>query len=229
MKNVPYLLLAQVREMFDYDPISGLLIKKKFSNRRGAGPVFTTNSLGYVTVFINGKIYGAHRIIWLHQKGYLPKQIDHINRCKADNRMCNLREVTSSQNQRNRRCNPILGIPGVNKKFLKRKEFCWEVSITIKKKKICIGYFDSFTEAVCHRWAAEQCVDEESYGFNSLAKQYVKEFVQDRVHCTPINDEAEIIIKPKKKKKKQEKKLYKKKPKLTFMQYQQKLGKALGS
>lgn len=225
MKNVPYLLLAQVREMFDYDPVSGLLIKKKFSNRRGAGPVFTTNSLGYVTVFIEGKIYGAHRIIWLHQKGYLPKQIDHINRCKADNRMCNLREATSAQNQRNKRCNPILGIPGVNKKFLKQKEFCWVVTICENKKTFRIGSFDSFREAVCHRWAAEQCVDEEFYGFNSLAKQYVKEFVQNRIHCTPINDEPEINTKPKKKK--QEKKLYKKKPKLTFMQYQQKLAQAL--
>ena len=55
---------------------------------------------GYYRVYINGKGYYLHRLIWLYHKGDLPiLELDHINRNKSDNRIENLREVSHKENQ----------------------------------------------------------------------------------------------------------------------------------
>ena len=64
------------------------------------------SSNGYVYCYLNGKKYYKHRIIALQ---FVPNddpenkiQIDHINRVKTDNRIENLRWVSSSENLKNR-------------------------------------------------------------------------------------------------------------------------------
>jgi len=49
-----------------------------------------------------GKQHKAHRLIWLYVYGEMPKEIDHINGDRQDNRLENLRSVTRSQNQFNK-------------------------------------------------------------------------------------------------------------------------------
>lgn len=57
---------------------------------------------GYLTIFIQGYAYKAHRLAWLLYTGKWPKhEIDHINRVRSDNRIENLREATKSQNKIN--------------------------------------------------------------------------------------------------------------------------------
>jgi hypothetical protein len=52
---------------------------------------------------IDGKSYQAHRIAWLlYTKTHPTTLIDHINRDPLDNRICNLRLATHSQNAMNR-------------------------------------------------------------------------------------------------------------------------------
>jgi len=57
---------------------------------------------GYRLLELNKARYLEHRLVWLYHHGYLPTlDIDHINRDRADNRLCNLREVSRSTNLRN--------------------------------------------------------------------------------------------------------------------------------
>lgn len=56
----------------------------------------------YVTVKLLAQNYPAHRLIWKMVTGRDPKEIDHINRNKHDNRWSNIRSVDHSTNQLNR-------------------------------------------------------------------------------------------------------------------------------
>lgn len=59
---------------------------------------------GYWRVRIGGRSYKAHRVAWLMEKGQWPiGDIDHINGDPADNRIANLRDVSSSVNKQNMR------------------------------------------------------------------------------------------------------------------------------
>lgn len=96
-----------VRELFDYNPETGVLLWKKnppYQNRIGkvAGGV---KKDGYVYVSIGNVSYQASRIIMsiVHGRIEPGMQVDHINRIRSDNRLSNLRIVTPLQNARNKR------------------------------------------------------------------------------------------------------------------------------
>lgn len=65
---------------------------------------------GYLRVQITRKNHRVHRIIWTVFNGPIPDglEIDHINRDKTDNRLDNLRLVTSAQNNHNRKDNVMV-------------------------------------------------------------------------------------------------------------------------
>lgn len=95
---------ARLRELFDYDPATGIVIWKIARQRRKAGvragPEKTTN---YMHVLFEGHSIQLHRMAWALQTGTWPSNlIDHVNGVRSDNRWCNLREATPHQNQRNR-------------------------------------------------------------------------------------------------------------------------------
>ena len=95
----------RVQEAFDYIPESGDLLWKIV--RPGCCSVGeqagTITWKGYRRVSIDGIRYQVHRICFLHYHGYLPEVVDHINRDKLDNRICNLRGTTNSKNSCNRK------------------------------------------------------------------------------------------------------------------------------
>lgn len=63
----------------------------------------TKNSAGYRVISLFGKRYPEHRLAWFYVHGEMPKhEIDHINQIRDDNRISNLRQVTRSENQRNK-------------------------------------------------------------------------------------------------------------------------------
>ena len=104
------------------------------------------NSHGYVHIQINKKFYKAHRLAWFYVTGKWPEQIDHINGVRTDNRICNLRDVTSQMNTHNQKFahkNNSLGVLGVVKRPSGR--FVAEIRVNGKKKQI--GTFDTVEEA----------------------------------------------------------------------------------
>ena len=95
-----------LQNLLDYNPISGIFTRKvRTSNRIKAGDqAGSLDKAGYLCIRVNGKTYKAHRLAWLYVSGNLPTgEIDHINGDKADNRIVNLRDVTKSVNQQNRK------------------------------------------------------------------------------------------------------------------------------
>jgi hypothetical protein len=134
---------AQVWKLFNYDPHTGLLTRlTRASTRARIGDVVSNvDNRGYLRVKINGFCYSAHRLIYFYVKGMWPvDQIDHANGVKTDNRWCNLREATQSQNNANRgrARNNSSGFKGVD---LLYSNF-WRAMIKANKKNKVLGYFD---------------------------------------------------------------------------------------
>jgi hypothetical protein len=131
-----------VNNLFYYK--DGVLYWKNICSRR----LKTGNIAGYLNenkywkTSFNKKTYFNHRIIFLMHYGYLPKTIDHINGIKTDNRIENLREVTTSQNQHNRKIN-LNSSSGVKNVVWSKQCNKWGVFIAVNKKSHCIGYYES--------------------------------------------------------------------------------------
>jgi len=95
---------ALVAEYFDHK--DGHLYWKKVAHPNKqylvGQEVGCIHQTGYRHVTWKGKVHKVHRLIFLLEHGYIPKEIDHINGDRQDNRLENLRSVTRSQNQFNK-------------------------------------------------------------------------------------------------------------------------------
>ena len=111
-----------IRQLLDYNPVTvelrwrvrpsamfaegknGPETSAKVWNSRWAGePAGSITPLGYARLEIGKQGYMAHRIAWIHFYGAAPVgEIDHINGEKSDNRIANLRDVTASDNCKNK-------------------------------------------------------------------------------------------------------------------------------
>ena len=132
---------------------------------------------GYTTIYIDGRVYFIHRLAWLYVYGYFPEhQIDHINRDKKDNRLCNLREVSHSCNIRNSKL-PKTNKSGVKGVSWSKTSKAWVTQIYHNKKAHNLGFNNEFSEAVCLRLAAEQCLGWDECDSNTSAYRYVKEML----------------------------------------------------
>lgn len=101
---------------------------------------------GYVRITIDGKKYQGHHLAWLYVHGEMPtNQIDHINEQKGDNRIVNLRCVTSAQNTQIAKVNKAANGRGGCSYHKRSKK--WQVSVLIEGKKKHLGYFATEEEA----------------------------------------------------------------------------------
>jgi hypothetical protein len=140
-----------VRELFDFNQEIGNFVRiKKTSGTKGqkgaVAGIVQKNGRRYIK--INGKSYLAHRLVWLWYYGEWPEgQIDHKDGNPDNNRIENLRiaknQVEQQQNQKIRKDN-ISGHPGVSWFKTRNK---WVAYINLNKKRIHLGYFDSYEDA----------------------------------------------------------------------------------
>lgn len=138
-------LTAEIlRELLDYDPDTGVFRNRIRRGNRGiAGAVTgTKRPTGYVIIGIEGLDYYAHRLAWLYVHGEWPKaDIDHIDGDPSNNRIHNLRDVSTTvncQNHRGPKTGSQLGVLGVHKH--RRKYIAW---ICINKKKTYLGLYET--------------------------------------------------------------------------------------
>lgn len=153
-------ILKRVRELLFYDNKDACLRNKITRNNKAlagarAGCVFTANNgKSYIVVMVDGKLYYAHRLIWLMMTGAFPEsEIDHIDGSGLNNRINNLRDVTPTENKRNTRkhVNNTSGFTGVYWHKIHQK---WCAYITLNGKHKHIGYFATLEAAAAARTAA---------------------------------------------------------------------------
>lgn len=161
-----------LHRMLEYNPATGLFVWRErpedmFPDRAdgrahnaakwnakfaGRAAFVTDNGFGYRKAIIQGKGYLAHRVAWAMVHGYWPeKPLDHISGCRSDNRLCNLREVTPAENQRNQKT-PVTNTSGHVGVIWFPQTSRWQVRIG----KQHVGYFKTFDEAVAARRDAER-------------------------------------------------------------------------
>ena len=146
----------RLKELFYYNKTIGLFVRLKDVGKKvKRGDLAGTLKDGYIKMFIDGRSYYAHRLIWLYVKGELPKeQIDHINGNKSDNTFNNLRAVSHSENAKNQpiRGNNTSGFIGI---YWSKQKSKWHSRIYIKGKCKNLGLFDNLSDAVLARINAE--------------------------------------------------------------------------
>jgi len=95
----------ELKTLLHYDEHTGIFTRK--TKVKGGGEIGSEvgqalNSRGYKSFMHKGVSYQLHRLAWFYVNGVWPKEnIDHINRVKTDNRICNLREASKLLNNLN--------------------------------------------------------------------------------------------------------------------------------
>jgi len=177
-KNVENLTQDYVKSLFDYNKDNGYLYWKTpkvswvtVGDRAGSYHKGTR----YRRLKINNNSYLEHRIIWLYVYGYYPEyDIDHINRIRDDNRLSNLREVSRSCNIKNSiiRIDNKSGITGIHYNKIK-KTFKVQI-VDNNNKRLNLGRYKNFNDAVVVRWKAEVKYRYPDCNTTSTAYNYLK-------------------------------------------------------
>lgn len=149
-----------LKKLIHYEPETGVFTwRRRHTNAIKPNLVAGgRHSRGYWTVRIMNKQVLAHRLAWFYVHGVWPEaEIDHKNRNRADNRLCNLREATNKQNSKNTgtRANSTTAVTGVHLyKGEGRVKRYWAY-ITVDCRRKSLGYFYTLEGAKEARREAE--------------------------------------------------------------------------
>ena len=107
LKFVPLPCIETLAELFEYDVLNGVLLWRTMPGTRAelvGKPVGWINGYGYRIVTHKRQSYRHARLVHMFLSGQDPgtKQVDHINRDRANDVAWNLRLVTPMQNSANR-------------------------------------------------------------------------------------------------------------------------------
>lgn len=115
-----------LKEAFTYEPDTGVLRwGVRAANCIHAGDrAGMLGANGYRKVRFKGRTLLEHRVIYALVNGFWPvEEIDHLNGVRSDNRICNLRQVSTQVNRQNQRrahrssSHGFLGVRVYKKKF----------------------------------------------------------------------------------------------------------------
>ena len=129
--------------------------RRFIANHAGRRAFNAPHCLGYRAGSLRNKKYLAHRIVWVHAHGDWPKgEIDHVNGDKTDNRIKNLRDVSSSENKKNVRLisTNSSGHVGV---YWTARERRWVAQIVHLGRNRCLGYYRTIEDAIAARERAQ--------------------------------------------------------------------------
>lgn len=151
---------SELLEQLEYHREGFFTWKKRLSNFiKGGERAGHVDNQGYERIAYKRKRISTHRVVYYSFYGYLPKFIDHIDGDKLNNKPCNLREASRSQNTCNTGANKKnqSGYKGVSKCGRK-----WRVCISLKGKNKHLGLFE--------------CKHEAAQVYNTAARMYQGEF-----------------------------------------------------
>lgn len=138
------LTIERLKELLHYDPETGvftwILVRRGGRPGKEAGNIHKVH--GYRSLMIDSKEHKCHRLAWFYMTGEWPKEhVDHINSDRSDNRWCNLREATHSQNMMNRGRLPQnrSGLKGVS---FNKQSGKWRSEGECGGKRFYLGAFD---------------------------------------------------------------------------------------
>ena len=125
----PPLTAERLRQALTYEPQTGKFrwaSQVKKTTIVGALVGYMTKS-GTLVIYLDGRSYLAHRLAWLWMTGSWPVNvIDHRDTNSSNNRWSNLRDVTNSVNQQNKRRarkdnrTGVIGVQPIGPKFQAR-------------------------------------------------------------------------------------------------------------
>jgi hypothetical protein len=155
-----------LKELFDYDPTTGALIWKnrdtgrpsidRAVNKRIAGreALNFLSEKGYKRGTLFGQSVRTHRVVYKWHHGSEPKEIDHRNGVRTDNRIENLRGADRRLNMSNMDCHrngtPVGVRPYGRPPHGKR----WFAGYRVGNTMITVGIFDTEEAAIAARAAA---------------------------------------------------------------------------
>lgn len=131
--------IDELRQLLDYDPDTGWFTYKGRTERIG----WVAPDRKYRYIEVMGLSLRENRVAFALMTGRWPVEVDHENRNKADNRWCNLRECSHSQNISNIPRTQRSGFRGV----YPRPNGRWYAAVTVNQKTIYLGMFDDPYEA----------------------------------------------------------------------------------
>lgn len=114
-----------------------------------------TTPKGYIQVRLRGRLYLAHRLVYLIHHRYLPDLVDHIDRNPRNNHIDNLRSADKRINAIN------TGLPSNNTSGIKGVSWhkagsMWTAQIKDKGRKIHLGSYKRLEDAISARVQAEE-------------------------------------------------------------------------
>lgn len=150
MKNRQELTQDVLKAIFDYREDGVFIWKVKLSLKTNVGTVagYKNPSNGnrrYLQV--NKKLFLFNRLVFFYHHGWWPENVDHIDRNPENDRIENLRAATYSQNSKNTSSKKGSTSRYLGVYYSKDRNKKWVARITINKKCIHIGSFNSENEA----------------------------------------------------------------------------------